>query len=91
MSNRDERSEKIMDKHAGPWRVKLDNLTVAGGLPESVARDMAADLVRQASDRAYALPGAWTVKAADLEKSIKEGSADFGKVGQWLISVQREE
>lgn len=79
-----------MDKQSGPWRVKLDNLTVARGLAEPVAREYAADLVRQASDRAYALPSAWTVKAADLQKAIKEGSADHGKVGQWLISVQRE-
>jgi hypothetical protein len=70
------------------WRVKLNSLVIADGVSETVARNLAADLIVQASARAYATPGAWTAKAADLEKAIRDRSVQFGKVGQWWVSVE---
>ena len=77
-----------MSENNGRWMVKLDHLTVAIDMTEAEARVYAADLVHQASDRAYTIPGAWTAKAADLAQAIMNREATFGKVGQWFIAVQ---
>jgi hypothetical protein len=70
-----------------PWAVTLNMLTVVTGLIEGEARVYAADLVRQASVRAYPMPGAWRDKADQAITAITTGALDWAKVSRWFITV----